>query len=156
MTFRYPTRFRPFQFVTYQMADLPGGTSPPTVVQLPHYSLPAPSVNGMLVTLSGSVESENSSASSQKTRVLLKASRPVFDDSLWINDLSVSHPGGIWDGLLIPYSSAVTLRYIDDGGETAIAGPNGYTDGTSADLYQYIPSAFIGGDNSPSTHFTGN
>ena len=150
------TQPSPFQFVTYQMADLPGGSSPPTVVQLPHYSLPAPSASGMLVTLSGSVESENSLALSQTTRVLLKASRPIFDDNLWINDLSVSHPGGIWDGLLIPYSSAVTLRYIDDDGKTAIGGPNGYTDGTSADLYQYIPSAFIGGDKSPSTHFTGN
>jgi hypothetical protein len=70
------------QSIIYQMADLPGGESPRTSIQLPAFTLGTPTKSGLAISFSGAAECQNPSAPTQTTFVDIKAQHQYLDDLL--------------------------------------------------------------------------
>lgn len=123
--------------VDYSMGDLPGGRAPFTQVTLPAFTLAAPTHSGLTVYVSGAAESSNSSAPSQTTEVDLYSHNTILADTeLVAIPVTVPHPAGAWDGLLLPYAASYTLL-IDFWND--VYGPQGNSGKVDPFIYQYIP-----------------
>lgn len=126
--------------VGYAMADIPGGQSPPTEAATPDFVLPAPTKGGagnLLITVNGSVQTTDAGNPTQTSEVQLWDQDGGIDpdDKLVEWNMTVNHPAGVWNGLLIPYSSFTTL-YLDGGGN--VRGADGTSDENPAQVYQKL------------------
>ncbi|MBC7853460.1 MAG: hypothetical protein IAF94_08495 [Pirellulaceae bacterium] len=108
------------------------------------YTLPAPQKaanNGLSLTLIGAVLASDFAAASQDNTLRLFDYDNIFDNPLDPGDdriedfsLTISHPPGTWDGLLIPYQTTVMLALAN--GE--VAGNYGSSGEASAEVYQFV------------------
>lgn len=130
-------------YVGYEMADLPGGQSPPLKVIVPEYVLPAPTAGGtggLAVTFTGTVETQNAGTGLQTLDVRLYDQDGGLnpDDLLQSRSFNLLHPTDVWDGLLIPYSNTLTL-FLDSNGD--VSGTEGTSGENPAQVYQYLVEA---------------
>jgi pimeloyl-ACP methyl ester carboxylesterase len=123
--------------VDYSMGDLPGGNAPPTQITLPAFTLDTPTSSGTKVFVTGAVEATGSGAASQTTEVDLYAKEPplVADIELAAFTFSITHPVGVWDGVLLPYSDGYQLVTDMNGN---VYGNQGYSNENHPQVYQYL------------------
>jgi hypothetical protein len=126
--------------VGYEMEDIPRGQSPPTEATTPDFVLPAPTKSGagnLVITVNGAVQTTDSANPTQTSDVeLWDRDGGIYpDDNLVEWNMTVNHPAGVWNGLLIPYSSTASL-YLDGGGN--VRGPHGTSDENPAQVYQKL------------------
>jgi len=129
--------------VGYEMADLPGGQSPPTIARTPEFKLPAPVLlnsDGITywVTVNGAVETAESGQ--QHVHFQLWDEDVGEDDDKLDETIGPDHfvfprPDGVWDGLLIPYSTSIGL-YLDD--DDHVRGQTGSSGEKPAQVYQIL------------------
>lgn len=130
----------PSEGIIYEMPDLPGG-SPVTHVSLPDFTLPQPAHSGLTVFFSGAVEWQVPSANF-RAHVEIRSEGAVFGSNLLADlpSISVQDPssaltGTVWDGLLVPYSSQVTLS-TDSSGD--VYGPDGNSGEAHPQVFQRL------------------
>ena len=95
--------------IAYEMADLPGGSSPATPISLPMFQLPLPSHVGTAVSVSGAVEAQGNTPGTQSVEVDIRSVGTFFDTTLEALSLPITLPPGIWDGVLMPYAASYPL-----------------------------------------------
>jgi len=122
------------------LPDLPGHYSALTTVNVPKFTVPILAHSGLTVYPSGAVESANSNAPSQTIEVDLYSQNIIRDTELAALSITVQHPGGVWDGVLLPYSTSYTLLTDSSG---FVYGPLGDSGKTTPQVYQWLidPSA---------------
>ncbi len=108
------------------------------------YTLPPPQKaanNGLLLNLFGAVLASDFAAASQTNTVRLYDYDNIIDNPLDPGDdriedfsLTINHPPGTWDGLLIPYQTTVMLALANGD----VAGNYGSSGEASAEVYQYV------------------
>jgi hypothetical protein len=127
--------------IGYEMSELPDGQSPGTLATTPAYVLPPPTKGGpgnLTITFTGAVQTQNAGTGTQNIEVRILDNDPGInpDETLEIRNFAVAHPaGGVWNDLLIPYSSLVVL-FLDGGGN--VAGINDSSDENPAQIYQLL------------------
>lgn len=137
------------QFVAFNISvagsEMPFTQSPFTSVILPEYTLPTPTSGGpggLTITFEGAIEvtiasSNPQTQNNQTETVRIYDNDPLNDDLLASVDVILTHPLGAWNGLLIGYLSTAVL-FLDVNGH--IAGIDGSSGETEAEIYQYVVS----------------
>ena len=59
----------------------------------------------------------------------------TIDDLLQDVNITIAHPAGVWDGLLIPYTQIVTMTRTAGGD---VQGADGSSGEGTAEIYQYM------------------
>jgi len=119
----------------YAGFEAPDGQSPSTIVIAPEFELPLPTNVGLVVTATGAVQTRNAAAANQTNELWLVDDDDYNDDEIDKRTITVPHPAGIWDGLLIPYSATTTLTINGSG---YVTGNTDHSGENPAQIMQYI------------------
>lgn len=120
--------------IAYEQQGVPE-QSPPAVLVLPDYVLDPPVKSGLNLSLSGAVEVSGAGSGSQSVETRVYDQDPLADDLLETKVLSLAHPAGVWNDVLVPYHTTISLF---TNGTGHVAGAHGDSGENPAQVYQYL------------------
>ena len=120
--------------IGYELQGEPG-QSPPTELILPNYTLDAPVKTGLSLQLSGAIDVSGAGSGSQVVETRVYDSDLGIDTHLETKTFELMHPQGAWNGVLIPYSTDVTLGLNAVGHVVGSLGDSGED---QPEVYQYL------------------